>query len=106
MKTYRAAEAHKYYETERDAFKMLRWDGKPPANVIEYYGSFVRGSTFSIILEYADLGTLDQYLENHLPPQNPAERILFWRHFTRVLCGLAHIHGQSEDHEKLQIFRG
>jgi len=93
LKTYRTLEAKEYFETERSAFKKLRYGGMPPGNIIEYYGSFVRDGTYSIILEYADRGTLDQYMKNTDEPTDIGEIMTFWKCFLAIFHGLDHIHG-------------
>ncbi|KAL8908992.1 MAG: hypothetical protein Q9171_005222 [Xanthocarpia ochracea] len=93
LKTYRTPEAKKYFENERDAFVQLRYGGKPPANIVEYYGSFVREGTYNIILEYADRGTLDDYMKNIPEPKNITDITEFWTSFLHMIRGLVHIHG-------------
>ena len=63
---------------------------------MEFYGSFIRENTYNIILEYADLGNLDQYMEKYGPPTNPTDRAMFWDRFLEVLFGLIRIHHEDE----------
>ncbi|KAL8868868.1 MAG: hypothetical protein Q9174_004701 [Haloplaca sp. 1 TL-2023] len=95
LKTYRQSpDAQEDFENERNAFIRLRYGDRPPDNIIQYYGSFIRGGTYSILLEYADLGTLDNYMEKIAAPTNESEIGTFWRNFLpSMLHGLAHIHG-------------
>ena len=97
IKTYRCREAQTYYETERNAFKKLRWNDLPPTNIIGFYGSFVREETYNIILEYADLGTLDDFMETTQPPSSTSEKMIFWDRFFDVGHGLVRIHGEEEN---------
>ncbi|KAL8963800.1 MAG: hypothetical protein Q9183_004945, partial [Haloplaca sp. 2 TL-2023] len=74
LKTYRRSpDAQEYFENERKGFIQLRYGDRPPANIIEYYGSFIRGETYNILLEYADLGTLDDYMEKVAEPKTDNE---------------------------------
>ncbi|KAL8696543.1 MAG: hypothetical protein Q9224_002741 [Gallowayella concinna] len=93
LKTYRTSEAEKYFRNERNAFDRLRHNGRPPANIIEYYGSFVRDGTYNIILEYADKGTLDDYMENTPEPKSIGDITTLWERFLASMGGLVHIHG-------------
>lgn len=93
LKTYRTPEAGKYFETERSAFIKLRYGQMPPGNIIEYYGSFIKNDTFNIILEYADRGTLDQYMKSTNEPTDIGEILTFWKCFLPIFHGLTHIHG-------------
>ncbi|KAL8851616.1 MAG: hypothetical protein Q9221_003453 [Calogaya cf. arnoldii] len=93
LKTYRTPDAKKYFENERNAFIQLRYGGRPPDNIIEYYGSFVRDGTYNIILEYADRGTLDDYMRTTAEPKTTSELRTFWERYLALICGLVHIHG-------------
>ncbi len=93
LKTYRTSEAGKYFETERSAFIKLRYGHMPPGNIIEYYGSFVKDGTYNLILEYADRGTLDQYMKITDEPTDIGEIMTFWKNFLPIFHGLSHIHG-------------
>ena len=93
LKTYRTPEAAKYFENERSAFRQLRYGGRPPANIIAYYGSFVRDGTYNLILEYADRGTLDNYMKQTPEPKNISDITTFWERLFAVLGGLVQIHG-------------
>lgn len=94
LKTYRRnSEAKKYFDNECTAYKRLRYQDKPHANIIGYYGSFVRYNTYNIILEYADRGTLNDFLQETHEPTNSTGIMTFWTQFLGILHGLAHIHG-------------
>ncbi|KAG8531140.1 uncharacterized protein KY384_004498 [Bacidia gigantensis] len=98
LKTYRTDDARKYYETESDAFKHLRFNNRPPQNIIAFYGGFERDNMYNIILEYADGGTLEDFIARTPSPPNAEQLWVFWNQFFNVLNGLATIHGErSED---------
>ena len=71
----------------------LRYGGRPTANIIGYYGSFVRDGTYNLVLEYADRGTLEDFMNQMLEPKNISDITIFWERFLPVLGGLAQIHG-------------
>lgn len=93
MKTYREAEAEENYKVERDAYMRLRWSGDPIDHVLAYYGGFVHGNTYNIILEYADQGTLEDYMSNIGPPSTIEELVLLWDRLLHVTTGIMAIHG-------------
>ncbi|KAL9635650.1 MAG: hypothetical protein Q9204_002555 [Flavoplaca sp. TL-2023a] len=99
LKTYRTPDAKKYFENERSAFGKLRYGERPPDNIIEYYGSFVRRGTYNIILEYADRGTLEDYMKNTPEPKTVIDIRSFWGNFLASMGGLVHIHGTPTIHE-------
>ncbi|KAL9039214.1 MAG: hypothetical protein Q9180_002660, partial [Flavoplaca navasiana] len=96
LKTYRTPDAKRYFENERNAFIQLRYGYRPPKNIMEYYGSIVRRGTYSIILEYADRGTLDDYMKNTAEPKTVTEIRSFWENFLASMRGLVQIHGTHQ----------
>ncbi len=107
VKTYRTAEARTYFDVERNAFRSLRKAGRPPSNIIGFYGSFQREECFNIVLEYADLGNLDEYMQHQHPPSSTEDTISFWDNFFDVTLGLVTIHGTREGNpEEPQILLG
>ena len=69
----------------------------PPLNIIGFYGGWVCQETYNIILEYADLGNLDDYMARTRPPSTTQEKVTFWENFLAVINGLVRIHGEGED---------
>ena len=103
LKTYQTKDAKEYYETEVEAFRRL----KQSPNIIGCYGGFVCQDTYNIILEYADFGNLDKYMEKTPPPSTTQEKVIFWERFLEVVSGLVTIHGEREDTpDALQIMLG
>lgn len=97
LKTYRTEDARKYYENESDAFKHLRHNGRPPANIIAFYGGYELHNTYNIILEYADGGNLNHYMKRTPPPVSPEELSTFWSEFFNILNGIQTIHGVGQE---------
>ncbi|KAF7534437.1 hypothetical protein G7054_g6227 [Neopestalotiopsis clavispora] len=105
MKTYQRSdeeadgeEAYKEeaYEDERRSYEALC--GKHP-NVLGYLGSFRCGKTFSILLEYAEEGTLDDLFNRNDTPHTYDEIQTFWKSFLRLVEGLEMIHNASVVHQ-------
>jgi hypothetical protein len=93
LKTYREAEAEENYKAERDAHMKLRWNGKPSAHISAYYGGFVHGNSYNIILEYADGGTLECFMRKTKPPSTIEDVLLLWDRLSDITHGVACIHG-------------
>lgn len=107
LKTYRAAEAEENYKAERDAYMKLRWGGNPSLHIITYYGSFVHGKAYNIILEYADEGTLESFMEKTDQPSTVEEALLIWDRITDVTHGIMTIHGLTRNESSAsQILKG
>ena len=93
LKTYRTAEAEENYKAERDAYMKLRWSGQPSPHIIAYYGGFIHGNSYNIILEYADQGTLETFMRNTKPPSTVEDTLLFWDRLFGITHGIMTIHG-------------
>lgn len=107
LKTYRTAEAEENYKVERDAYMKLRLTGNPSSHIIAYYGGFIHGDSYNIILEYADQGTLENFMRKTKPPLLPEDIILFWDRFLGITHGILTIHGHiGSDSSASQILKG
>lgn len=107
LKTYRAAEAEESYTAERDAYMKLRWGGNPSQNIVSCYGGFVHGNSYNVILEYADEGTLEDFMKKTDPPSSFEDTLRFWNRILGVLHGIMAIHGQIRNEDSAsQIFNG
>lgn len=107
LKTYRPAEAEENYKAERDAYMKLRWAGKPSPHIIAYYGGFVHGSSYNIILEYADQGTLESFMKITEPPSTIEDTLLFWDRLSCITHGIMTIHGKiGNDSSASQLLNG
>ena len=85
----------------------LRWGGKPSEHIIAYYGSFIHGHSYNIILEYADQGTLEDFMRKTDSPSSAEDSLLLWDRLFDVTHGVMTIHGQIDnDSSASQILNG
>ena len=89
LKEYPTVDAQKYYENEAAAFDKV---GHNNDNLIKYYGSFVRGNIFNLLLDHADKGTLRRVFEKEDPPTSSEDIIQFWEEIFKLTHSLACIH--------------
>ena len=92
LKTYDTKDASKYFDNEVDAFKKLATKDRKDQSLIRYFGSFKQGDSHNILLEYADLGTLENYFERVTPPSLAEDVVMFWGRLFNVLKALSRIH--------------
>ncbi|KAL0937523.1 uncharacterized protein CTRU02_207254 [Colletotrichum truncatum] len=85
------ADAWRHYDNEVDMYSNLDPLG-PIDNIMRYYGSYESAGLCTIILEYANGGTLESFFENYPPPNSQTGRELFWASLMNLLVGLEHIH--------------
>ncbi|KAL8714967.1 MAG: hypothetical protein Q9225_006475 [Loekoesia sp. 1 TL-2023] len=109
LKTYETPQAEAYYKAERNAFDALSSAAnRQENNIISYYGSFTRVNakrediSFNTILEFAEYGTLEDFMKNTDPPSTAEGSITFWERFLEVTRGLAVIHGRAPTDARME----
>ena len=121
LKTYHTKDAQSYYNSEIDAFRRLQDSDTSCDNIIGYYGSFVKGDTYNVLLEYADGNgakgengaeghTLEHYFQSIEPPTSGPDILMFWTRLFEVIQGLRCIHvsetGDIGSADSPPIFQG
>ena len=75
--------------------------------MIGFYGNFVHGDHYNLLLEFADQGSLEDYFCKVRPPSKAEDIISFWRELFRLIDSLVGIHNvQIDDATGSQIFQG
>lgn len=105
LKTYCSRQADAQFSTEASAFRKVMKVGISKSGLITFYGAFVHGSFQSIILAFAEKGSLSQFFDRQAPPRDIIEQMAFWDGLMTLLVGLAEIH-EVKDSEGTPIFHG
>ncbi|KAH6672041.1 hypothetical protein B0J14DRAFT_85731 [Halenospora varia] len=95
LKTYQGRDAEKSWSNEVQTFQKLRDVGSSP-NVIGFYTAFKHGSTWHCILEYADRGSLEQYLRLNMPPKDKINIARLWKRVLGLIRGLKDLQNGHE----------
>jgi len=95
VKTYLGRNAVKSWESEIAAFEKLRTGTIETPNVIKFYSSFMHGTTHNIILEYADKGSLADWIRRTLAPVGGQDTLRFWTGVLGLTRGLRDLHHGS-----------
>lgn len=90
LKSYFSSDAAKNYDWEVEAFRQLSRYENP--YLIGFYGDYIQGVTYNLILEFADQGTLEQYFERTEPPSEEGDIIKFWKGMFGIFQALDGIH--------------
>lgn len=107
LKTYRLKDAKDNYQREVKAFKALMNGGSLGKSIIGFYGSYEQNGSYNVLLEYADLGTLEDYLQKTSPPTTGEDIRRFWHALFNVIKALQMIHHvQGNDASDSQVLRG
>lgn len=89
------------YDDERKAYEALCGKLEHP-NVLRYLGSFRCGQTFSILLEFAEEGTMDDLFQRNVTPHTYDEFRAFWKSIIRLVEGVEMVHTTSVVHQDLK----
>ncbi|KAH6674263.1 hypothetical protein B0J14DRAFT_35422 [Halenospora varia] len=82
------------YKQEVNGFRSV----KQSESIIKFYGSFIQGDDYNILLEFADRGSLEQYFEKESPPSRGVDIIKFWEALFQLIKGLKAIHSVRPAH--------
>ncbi|KPI38136.1 uncharacterized protein AB675_1060 [Cyphellophora attinorum] len=111
VKSYHDSDqARKYFEAEVDAFQKLNNTGEKIPNLIGCYGAFKQNGSYHVILEYANVGTLEDYFNKVNPPEEKGDVLKLWTNLFDVNNALVKIHdggdSNSSASQKGEIFQG
>ena len=66
--------------------------------MITFYGSFLQSGIRSVLLEYADGGTLEDFFQTMRPPVKPTDLVKFYAALFKILQAISRIH-DMDPHE-------
>lgn len=89
LKTYRGKDAETAWENEIKAFKKLQ--NRSP-KVIGFYTAFKQGNEYNALLEYADRGSLEDFMKSTEPPATMKDVLGLWKEILELLRGLKDLH--------------
>ena len=75
----------------------LRYDESPLPAIIAYYGGFVHGKSYNNIFEFADGGTLEDYMRDTASPEHLEDTFLVWDRLFSLMHGLMAIHNVGNE---------
>lgn len=101
LKTCKKDKASLHYN-EVTAYETLSNQPDIQPHLARFYGSWVQGDTYNMLLEYVDGGNLTNFLFNNEPPDTPEATIKFWKAFLEVAKPLARIHSPLHEGDGLQ----
>lgn len=91
LKTYLPHGASKLYEVESTIYRKIQQDRRSE-NIVEFYGAFQHGEKYSILLEWADMDSLNNYRLKVPPPIRSFDKAKFWRSCFGLLRALQDLH--------------
>ena len=93
-----------------NAFNVINEADKLVPNVIAFHKAFTQNDCCNVVLQYANIGTLEDYYEKVRPPKLRAEILKVWRKIFCLSIATAGIHRNSPKDQSadsgVAIFRG
>ncbi|KIX03656.1 uncharacterized protein Z518_07209 [Rhinocladiella mackenziei CBS 650.93] len=80
------------YKSETAAFAYLKRSCALGNNFIGFHGSFVYNDTYNILLEYADIGSLEDYFTTISPPSTGEDILKLWTSVFGLLTAVENLH--------------
>ncbi len=80
------------YNQKINGFRSVR----QADSIIKFYGSYIHGDNYNILLEFADKGSLEEYFRRESPPSRGGDIIKFWEGLFQLIKGLKAIHSARE----------
>src|SRR5947207_15090771 len=110
VKTYHQSDGGRYFEAEARAFRVLNEADKRVPNIVGFHKAFKQNDSLNIILQYANVGTLEDYFKKVTSPQLGHEILGVWRRLAGLNIAIAGIHKQrprgTDHHSQAAIFQG
>ncbi|KAF2466682.1 kinase-like protein [Lindgomyces ingoldianus] len=92
VKEFPRATRHNF-DAELEALAAL--SRRPSQHIVQCVGSYVQGNKYHLVLEYANHGSLKEYLQSSSPPCSALGLQRFWNNAMGLLQGLRQIHNTS-----------
>jgi serine/threonine protein kinase len=92
LKRYPNKEGEPHYNEKINGFRSVR----QADSIIKFYGSYIHGNNYNILLEFADEGSLEEYFRRESPPSRGIDIIKFWEGLFQLIKGLKTIHSARE----------
>ncbi len=104
FKVYQTDEAEDLFNNEADAYARL--PGEAWCYITQCYGTFIQNGKRTVILEYAEGGTLLDFFQRDKIPNTNDELLQFWSHLIELLHALHVIHGMQPQDNSEWILSG
>ena len=92
LKAYKEPGGQKLHDNEISAFRKLKRTGLDDTHMIGYYCSYVHKSQHYALFEYADVGSLEDFIKDNNRPQTIDEITTFWGGILHVIDAIVLIH--------------
>ncbi|KAK4952431.1 hypothetical protein LTR10_009237 [Elasticomyces elasticus] len=94
LKVYNGPDAQKHHDAEVEAYGKIQAGGQHIDSLLRYYGTYTYEGLNHIVLEYADQGTLEDYLRSIERPTKGVDIIALWHGIFDLAQAISRVHMQ------------
>lgn len=105
LKEYIGKHALQLHNFERSAFARFGNTGIEDRHMVRFLCSYSHRNRYYTLLEFADLGTLENFMEQQPSPRSGEEVLMFWSRFLPIVEAIVNMH-DIQDHEHLGTVGG
>lgn len=87
------------WDHEVESHVVLRSSLNDAGGVVRFHGCYTHGPTFNVLLEWAELGNLEQLMKRLEPPQTKEDALTFWKSYLGMLRTLENLRRMVYDDE-------
>lgn len=103
LKTYTGPDSQKNFKAETRAFRKLHRTGLEETHMVGFYCCYVHRGIHHAVFEFADMGTLEDYMKKRQNPSTSAEILAFWDSMLHMIEALGEIHDMDADDENAAV---
>ncbi|KAK5720388.1 hypothetical protein LTR17_015025 [Elasticomyces elasticus] len=103
LKVYDGPDAQKHHDSEVNAYGKIQTGGLHTESLLRYYGTYTYEGMYHVILEYADVGTLEEYFKTVPIPTEGKDIIALWRGVFALADAVFRIHMQHGWHQDIDL---
>lgn len=97
LKRYPLPDGESLYREEVNGFRSVKQED----SIRRFYGSFIHGDHFNLLLQFPDKGSLEEYFRKETPPSRGQDIISFWEGLFQLIKGLKTIHSVRGSHQNI-----
>ncbi|PVI06060.1 hypothetical protein DM02DRAFT_34015 [Periconia macrospinosa] len=105
LKTFRRKD-YDLYDNEVRAYKIIYSEDVFSHHTVKFYDSWIQNQEYSILMEYVEGGTLEEFFFSCPPPTDEEDIILFWERFVDLLKPLSRIHMHPDPDHRYKYLEG
>ncbi|KAK5713542.1 hypothetical protein LTR15_011242 [Elasticomyces elasticus] len=103
LKVYDGPDAQRHHDAEVEAYNKILSGGWDIESLLRYYGTYTYEGMHYVILEYADAGTLEDFLKNTPQPTQGEDIIAMWRGAFSLVEAVSRVHMQHGWHQDIDL---